>query len=89
MSDIGWIRRAEPDKHQCPAPQAGSFDTPDGGIGDLWRCPECRKLWRIAYACDACQAYGHLPHGGAHLVGYAWRLATGWQRFTTWLRRRR
>jgi hypothetical protein len=25
---------------------------PEGATGDLWRCDECRKLWRVGDACD-------------------------------------
>ena len=63
-------------------------DVVDGERNDLWRCPDCRKLWRIGYACAACEQYGYGNHGGQHVVGDAWLPATGWQRFTTWLRRR-
>lgn len=51
-----------------------------GRLGDLWRCGDCHKLWRVGRACGYCDAYGTQPHGGQHAVGLRWRHATLWQR---------
>jgi hypothetical protein len=87
MSDVGWVRRAETNRHRCPAP-TGSLGVPLGTVDDLWRCPTCRTLWRIVLACNLCDAYGARPHRGMHDVGYAWRPATAWQRLTVRIRGR-
>jgi hypothetical protein len=39
----------------------------DGRLGDLWRCDDCRKPWRVGRACATCDGYG-------------WRPATLWLR---------
>jgi len=52
----------------------------DGALGDLWGCDDCGRLWRIGYACGACDRYGYGRHGGGHEVGERWRPATWWQR---------
>jgi hypothetical protein len=44
-----------------PGAQGGSValaPAPDGNLGDLWRCDDCRRLWRIADACDHCDRTG-------------------------------
>jgi hypothetical protein len=51
-----------------------------GRLGDLWRCDDCRKLWRVALACDVCELYGD-HRGGQCRVGLKWRAATLRQRF--------
>jgi len=51
-----------------------------GRLGDLWRCDDCRKLWRVGRACDACELYGTHPGGGQCMVGLKWRPAGLWQR---------
>lgn len=57
---------------------------PDGGLGDLWRCP-CGALWRIGDACDACDRAGEWPvPDGGHAIGVMWRAATIWQRVRHW-----
>jgi hypothetical protein len=62
-----------------PEPKPHREMVPDGGVGDLWRCP-CRRLWRIGDACDACDAWGApRPHRGMCRVGRAWRPAFVWQ----------
>jgi len=60
---------------------------PDGDRGDLWRC-DCGRLWRLAEACDMCDAYGQHPHGGQHAVGNRWRPARLWQVIRHWRRGR-
>lgn len=51
----------------------------DGRHGDLWRCDDCSKTWRVGLACGVCDAYGPRPHGGQHGVGLTWRRASWWQ----------
>jgi hypothetical protein len=53
----------------------------DGQIGDLWRCDVDGRVWRVAHACDACDAYGVGNHHGQCGVGREWRPATLWQQF--------
>lgn len=53
---------------------------PDGSLGDLWRCDECNRLWRVGLVCDLCDRHGDYPHGGMHATGYRWRPARWWQR---------
>ncbi len=68
-----------------PPPPTNLYDFTivDGAHGDLWRCDGCRKLWRIGLACDYCDAHQRdVYHRGSHAVGYRWRPATLWQRFT-------
>lgn len=74
MSDQ-WIRRARPvsEQHRCLTPNVATR-------GDLWRCGECRRLWRYADACDVCDRYGRVPHGGMCTVGDLWRPPKLWQR---------
>jgi hypothetical protein len=52
----------------------------DGKQGDLWRCDQCERLWRVGDACDACDWYGDSPHPGMCTLGLVWRPATLWQR---------
>jgi hypothetical protein len=52
----------------------------DGDRGDLWRCEDCGRLWRVGWACDACDWYGVGRHDGMCSVGLAWRPAKLWQR---------
>lgn len=52
----------------------------DGRLGDVWRCDDCRKLWRVGRACAVCDLYGEHAGGGSHVVGLRWRPATLWQR---------
>ncbi len=50
---MGWVKQnGEP--HRCKPPTKiishplwGRVSTPDGNLNDLWRCDDCRKLWRI------------------------------------------
>lgn len=80
-----WVRRTDPrTAHRCPAPQSGSFRSPVGQHGDLWRCHECGQLWRVGAACDMCDRYGDIPHRGGHAVGHAWRPASLLQRLVNW-----
>lgn len=80
-----WVRHTDlRTVHRCLAPTTGSFSSPDGQLGDLWRCGECGTLWRIADACDICDQYGPDSHHGGHAVGRAWRIATRWQRLLNW-----
>lgn len=85
-----WVQRAadRPVGHRCeppfkPGPDPNwptLFSRPIGHLGDLWRCDDCRKLWRIGRACGWCDHYGDRPHRGGHEVGETWRPATLWQR---------
>lgn len=78
-----WIRQTDPRRaHTCSPPQSEPpFGRPHGAYGDLWRCDDCRTLWRIGHACQVCDRYGEaLPHRGGHAVGNAWHPATLWQR---------
>jgi hypothetical protein len=63
-----------------PEPEPHREMVPAGQIGELWRCPGCRRLWRIAHACNTCDAGSRMPHRGAHRVGVMWRPATLGQR---------
>lgn len=74
-----WVRRIDDEPHRCDAPR-GRFNSPEGQEGDLWRCDECRTLWRIDLACDLCRRYGEWPHRGMHTTGLAWTYASLWQR---------
>jgi hypothetical protein len=84
----------------CPPPpglpgsQLGpTSKMPKGAFGDVWRCDDCRRLWRIGASCDACdsvgQTGGRCPRGGAHPRATAWRPARLWQRYWYSLTRRR
>lgn len=75
MSGDHWIRRARtvPEQHRCLTPSEASR-------GDLWRCGECRRLWRYGDACDVCDRYGRIPHDGMCRVGEMWRAPKIWQR---------
>lgn len=80
MNEPGWVVRTnrERDIHACPWPKPTV-------LGDLWRCPECSNLWRVAFACDACDHYGRdVPHRGVHSFGATWRDAKLWQRVLHW-----
>jgi hypothetical protein len=83
VKDAEWVRRTDTDTHRCPTP------ADSGSIGDLWRCPDCRVLLRVASACDLCDIYGYGRHGGQHMAGVTWRSATVTQQLLTWLRGRR
>lgn len=54
---------------------------PDGQRGDLWRCLDCRALWRIEMGCDGCTWNGRCR---GHYVGLilrlVWMPARPWQR---------
>lgn len=80
---MGWARRTRPG-HRCDlAVRENSFGHMVEGaakLGDLYRCPDCRALWRSARACDLCDRHGPGPHRGQHTVGIIWRPATFWQR---------
>lgn len=43
---MGWIESVH---SKCQMPENGPRGTfpPGRGVGDLWRCPHCDKLWRI------------------------------------------
>lgn len=77
----GWVRRQRDDveQHRCPFPAATA-------VGDLWRCHQCRTLWRVGEACDVCDAIGgRQPHHGMCAVGpNRWRRAYWLQRLR-WL----
>jgi hypothetical protein len=62
----------------------------DGAEGDLWRCDECRELWRVAEACDYCDEHGPVSHAhiGPHSFGGLWRPARLWQRIWARVTRR-
>jgi hypothetical protein len=78
---MSWVRRSNPSEHRCAVP-SGSFGGADGRRGDLWRCDECRRLWRVDTACDACFVLRtDQPHAGQHQVGLTWRFASAWERF--------
>jgi hypothetical protein len=82
---VTWVQRTDRRAaHRCPVPRSGSLGSPDGDLGDLWRCDDCRTLWRIGDGCDTCDRYGPAPHPGTHAVGQAWRPATWWQRLRHW-----
>lgn len=55
-------------------------NVPGGFLGDLWRCDECNRLWRIGCACQLCDRNGVYLHGGHCIAGYRWRPARWWQR---------
>ncbi|GAA3550655.1 hypothetical protein GCM10022419_033650 [Nonomuraea rosea] len=76
-----WVKRAEKPAHTCKPPSLGGYTlTPEGQHGDLWRCDDCAKLWRIGYACGLCDWLGDLwAHDGQHITGTAWRRASRWQ----------
>jgi hypothetical protein len=85
-----WIRRQNPPVHVCEPPIREFVHAPpgarvylavqiDGQIGDLWRCDADGRVWRVAHACDACDAYGVGNHRGQCRVGREWRRATFWQ----------
>ncbi|GIH07476.1 hypothetical protein Rhe02_55430 [Rhizocola hellebori] len=81
-----WIRKATapPPPHTCP----NWAMTSDTSVDDLYRCDECRKLWRIGWACDICDYFGdHAGFGGGHKVGYRWRRARMSQRIRFWRHR--
>jgi hypothetical protein len=62
--------------------------TASGILGDLWRCGECRTLWRIGFACPICDNHGRMvPHVGWHPIGTLWRPAQFRHRLTGQLRR--
>lgn len=77
-----WVRRANMrTRHHCATPSWRG-----GALGDLWRCDQCRRLWRVAKACDVCDRRGTcVGRTGSHQVGYTWRPATFWQ----WITHRR
>jgi hypothetical protein len=76
-----WVRRAGAPAHVCKPPRWDGYVTsPAGELGDLWRCDDCRELWRVGRSCAACDAFGHSSHGGQCMVGLAWLPATLWQR---------
>lgn len=74
-----WIRRVIP-AHYCAPPGRGVPAVPVAELDDLWRCQECRRLWRVGLACDWCDRYGDREHRGGHAMGAAWRPARFWQR---------
>jgi hypothetical protein len=46
-----WLRRREElAPHRCPTPtrELTFTRTPDGRVGDVWRCA-CRSLWVVKY----------------------------------------
>lgn len=69
-----WVRQQQPG-HECAPPTTGSIPAigAAGTIGDLWRCDNCGRLWRVA-AADENTRSGQQPHG-RH-----WKPATLWQR---------
>lgn len=69
-----WVRRAA-DQHQCALPEIS-----EGARGDMWRCDDCGRTWRISKACNICDS-GHRHHNGQCQVGSRWRHATLMQRF--------
>ncbi len=78
---MGAAGRAKvPHPHECPAPASGCTGIPVGDLGDLWRCPGCKALWRIGRACTYCDTWGARPHPGLHDAGAMWLPATLWQR---------
>lgn len=84
-----WIHQVGALGHVCGPPMrdTGILGQASGRLGDLWRCDDCRKLWRVGRICDNCDFYGVHRGGGQHAVGLAWRPATVWQRIRN--RRRR
>lgn len=74
---MGWV-------YQAPWSAVCSCERPpitaDIRLDDLWRCDECRMLWRVARACDLCDLIGGQHQSGQHAVGWKWRPARWWQR---------
>lgn len=73
----------------CPPGQSKVLTLPatvvDGAYGDLWRCDECGRLWRVGADCDRCdravrERWGSCVPGRYHFVGLQWRPAYWWQR---------
>lgn len=57
-------------------------------FGVIRRCDGCGRLWRRAWACNACDRYGvehSLRGGGECTPGLAWRPAT-WVQQLRWAR---
>lgn len=83
---MGWVRQASAEeRHACDLPTRGFTFHPAGQPCDLYRCDECKKLWRIGKACDICDAYGgHSGVRGSCQVGVKWRPATLGQRLKNW-----
>lgn len=63
----------------CAVAEPVTLTVIDGRPGDLWRCDDCGKAWRVGLACGICDAYGSRPHYGCHEYGLAWRRASWWQ----------
>jgi hypothetical protein len=90
-----WVRQASDvfDKQHecvCPVRDQGTVLTvtrPAGEFGDLWRCDDCGRLWRLGNDCDTCDPAppgGNCRRGGHHPQGLKWRPATLFQRLTHW-----
>lgn len=95
-----WVKRVNGavwGRHSCPRPTTDPYyphpagppapTYPNGELGDVWRCPGCRRLWRIAPACAPCDLFGFVGghrYGGQHMVGTSWRPATLAQRLRHW-----
>jgi hypothetical protein len=57
------------------------YQTPEGRVGDLWRCPDCRALWLIAMGCPSCTWGGrHGAHHPGWILHPVWMRARWWQR---------
>lgn len=67
-----WVRTTpEMPPHRCQLPRF--IDLPDGRRGDLWRCDDCEKLWRVVMKGPG--------RRDASRPVWAWRPATLWQRW--------
>lgn len=79
---MSWVRQTTEEEHQCEPPIVKDWGEPGVPIDSLWRCDErtCRKLWRVAAACDSCDANGGRHDFGQCTVGTKWRPGTLWQR---------
>lgn len=86
---MSWVRRRDAEqRHVCAVPvmtDSTGHTYPAGRRHDLWRCDECRKLWRIGTRCDQCDpSDGRATHLGQHAVGDKWRPARPGQRIRYW-----
>jgi len=55
-----------------PTPHSAPLVRPDGDVGDLWRCDDCGRLWRVGVEPP--------PRGGYSPRWEVWLPAYWWQR---------